>query len=70
MCFTQSPVPQVKANHRITSQVHLGVGYLELPQIEFTANRPMIQLMLRSQKVYLLDAHTDVFVWVGAHSDR
>ena len=52
------------------SQVHLGVGYLELPQLEFSVNRPMTQEMLRTQRVYLLDTYTDVFVWVGAHSDR
>ena len=52
------------------SQVHLGVGYLELPQVEVSGCRPMVQGMLRSQRVYLLDAHTDLFVWVGAHSDR
>ena len=51
-------------------QVHLGVGYLELPQLEFSVNRPMTQQMLRTQRVYLLDSFTDVFVWVGAHSDR
>ncbi|XP_063682429.1 protein flightless-1 homolog isoform X2 [Bolinopsis microptera] len=51
-------------------EVHLGVGYLELPQLEFSVNRPMTQQMLRTQRVYLLDSFTDVFVWVGAHSDR
>ncbi|CAI8051353.1 Protein flightless-1 homolog [Geodia barretti] len=53
----------------ILYRVGLGTGYLELPQVEV----PMGQLkraILKTSDVYILDCHTDIFVWIGRKSAR
>ncbi|CAG0888012.1 unnamed protein product [Cyprideis torosa] len=50
-------------------QVGLGMGYLELPQVEL----PDAQLskdILLSKQVYILDCFSDMFVWFGKNSTR
>ncbi|XP_023218624.1 protein flightless-1-like [Centruroides sculpturatus] len=50
-------------------QVKLGMGYLELPQIELRQNR-LLSTFLDTKHVYILDCHTDVYVWLGQKSTR
>ena len=49
--------------------VGLGMGYLELPQVEIPGNK-LKQEILDTKNVYILDCYTDVFVWVGKKSTR
>ncbi|KAK7075215.1 hypothetical protein SK128_020054 [Halocaridina rubra] len=50
-------------------QVGLGMGYLELPQVEVPEGK-LIQKLLRTKNVYILDCYCDVFVWIGRKSTR
>ena len=43
-------------------QVRLGMGYLELPQVEVPQNK-LEHTLLQSRNVYILDCFLDVFVW-------
>ena len=49
--------------------VGLGMGYLELPQVEVPSNK-LKQDMLKTSSVYILDCYTDLFVWTGKKSTR
>jgi len=49
--------------------IGLGMGYLELPQVEVPNNK-LKQDMLDTKSVYILDCYTDLFVWVGKKSTR
>jgi hypothetical protein len=49
--------------------VGLGMGYLELPQVEIPGHK-MKQDNLQTKNVYILDCYSDVFVWVGKKSTR
>ena len=49
--------------------VGLGMGYLELPQVEVPGQK-LRQELLQTKNVYILDCYTDVFVWVGKKSTR
>ncbi|TRY63076.1 hypothetical protein TCAL_04910 [Tigriopus californicus] len=49
--------------------VGLGMGYLELPQVEIPGHK-MKQEHLQTKNVYLLDCYSDLFVWVGKKSTR
>ena len=49
--------------------VGLGMGYLELPQVEVPGNK-LKQELLNTKNVYILDCYSDVFVWVGKKSTR
>lgn len=50
-------------------QVQLGMGYLELPQVEVPQQK-LVHTLLNSKNVYILDCHTDLFVWFGKKSTR
>lgn len=50
-------------------QVQLGMGYLELPQVELVENK-LTQSVLNSKHVFLLDGFCDLFVWFGKKSTR
>ncbi|RZF40467.1 hypothetical protein LSTR_LSTR000346 [Laodelphax striatellus] len=50
-------------------QVKLGMGYLELPQVEVPHNK-LVHTLLQSRNVYILDCFLDVFVWFGKKSTR
>ena len=54
---------------KLLSSVGLGMGYLELPQVEVPNNR-LKQEMLNTKSVFILDCYTDLFVWVGKKSTR
>ncbi|XP_023344300.1 protein flightless-1 isoform X2 [Eurytemora carolleeae] len=49
--------------------VGLGMGYLELPQVEIPGNK-LKQEHLNTKNVYILDCYSDLFVWVGKKSTR
>ena len=49
--------------------VGLGMGYLELPQVEVPSNK-LKQELLNTKNVFILDCYTDLFVWVGKKSTR
>ncbi|XP_041364511.1 protein flightless-1 homolog isoform X2 [Gigantopelta aegis] len=50
-------------------RVGLGKGYLELPQVEIPKGQ-LVQSLLDTKCVYILDCKTDVFVWIGKKSTR
>lgn len=50
-------------------QVQLGMGYLELPQVEIPEQK-LVHTLLISKNVYILDCYTDLFVWFGQKSTR
>lgn len=50
-------------------QVGLGMGYLELPQVEVPENK-LTKKILKTKNVYILDCYCDVFVWIGRKSTR
>ncbi|XP_059619650.1 protein flightless-1 [Phlebotomus argentipes] len=54
--------------HRLY-QVQLGMGYLELPQVEIP-DQKMVHTLLQSKNVYILDCFGDLFVWFGKKSTR
>lgn len=43
-------------------QVKLGMGYLELPQVEVPHNK-LLRSLLDTENVYILDCFLDLFVW-------
>lgn len=43
-------------------QVQLGMGYLELPQVEVPHGK-LTNTLLNNRNVYILDCHVDVYVW-------
>ncbi|XP_077979602.1 protein flightless-1 homolog isoform X2 [Glandiceps talaboti] len=50
-------------------KVGLGMGYLELPQVDLRRQK-LTQDLLLTKGVYILDCHSDVFVWIGRKSSR
>ncbi|KAJ9590157.1 hypothetical protein L9F63_016713, partial [Diploptera punctata] len=50
-------------------QVRLGMGYLELPQVEVPHSK-LVNTLLNNRNVYILDCYLDVFVWFGKKSTR
>ncbi|XP_076234236.1 FLII actin remodeling protein isoform X2 [Calliopsis andreniformis] len=50
-------------------QVQLGMGYLELPQVEVPHGK-LTNTLLNNRNVYILDCHLDVYVWFGKKSTR
>ncbi|KAK0089106.1 hypothetical protein PV325_009137 [Microctonus aethiopoides] len=50
-------------------QVRLGMGYLELPQVEVPHGK-LCNTLLNNRNVYILDCYLDVFVWFGKKSTR
>ncbi|XP_050429442.1 protein flightless-1 [Adelges cooleyi] len=50
-------------------QVKLGMGYLELPQVEIFHNN-LEHSLLSSKNVYILDCSIDLYVWFGKKSTR
>ena len=48
----------------------IGMGYLELPQVEIPYTGHLTRKLLDTKGVYILDCFTDVFVWIGRKSTR
>ena len=57
-----SPHTDVPLAHPRLYRVGLGKGYLELPQVHIPKNR-LVNKLLDTKCVYILDSITDVFVW-------
>lgn len=65
-------------------KVNLGMGYLELPQVkyqllcehekgpnlELLPKKRLVPALLSTKSVYILDSHSDIFVWMGRKSQR
>jgi hypothetical protein len=51
-------------------KVGIGMGYLELPQVEISYTGHLKRTLLDTKGVYILDCFTDVFVWIGRKSTR
>ncbi len=51
-------------------RVGLGMGYLELPQVECTTRGKLEHRLLESNGVYLIDCLGEVFIWMGKQSTR
>lgn len=49
--------------------IQLGLGYLEMPQPEIPQQK-LVNTLLNSKSVYLLDCGPDLFVWFGKKSTR
>ncbi len=51
-------------------KVGIGMGYLELPQVELPLSGTLTRQLLDSKSVYILDCYEDIFVWIGRKSTR
>uniref|UniRef100_A0A0K0FBY9 Protein flightless-1 homolog (inferred by orthology to a C. elegans protein) n=1 Tax=Strongyloides venezuelensis TaxID=75913 RepID=A0A0K0FBY9_STRVS len=49
--------------------IQLGMGFLEIPQIELKDNI-CEQSMLETKGVYVLDTYSEVFLWIGKKANR
>jgi hypothetical protein len=58
----QTDLDNFKPFHPLLYQVGLGMGFLELPQIEFREGK-LKPSLLDSKSVYILDCSSDLFVW-------
>lgn len=67
------PVEHVDLNFKPMTptlyQVQLGMGYLELPQVEIPQQK-LVHTLLVSKNVYILDCKVNLFVWFGKKSTR
>ncbi|XP_059178446.1 protein flightless-1 homolog [Physella acuta] len=64
-----SPLSDIPVADPRLYRVGLGKGYLELPQVHIPKNR-LVNTLLDTKCVYILDCITDVFVWIGKKSTR
>ncbi|XP_029850864.2 protein flightless-1 [Ixodes scapularis] len=55
--------------HPCLYRVGLGMGYLELPQVDLPGGK-LVESLLDTKNVYLLDVKSDLFVWLGKRSTR
>ncbi|XP_077526880.1 FLII actin remodeling protein isoform X2 [Haemaphysalis longicornis] len=55
--------------HPCLYRVGLGMGYLELPQVEVPEGK-LTQSLLDTKHVYILDCNSELFVWLGKRSTR
>lgn len=62
-------VPDWKAKSPRLYIIQLGLGYLEMPQVEVPQQK-LVHTLLNSKNVYLLDCSPDLFVWFGKKSTR
>lgn len=51
-------------------KVGIGMGYLELPQVEIPYIGHLKRSLLDTKGVYILDCYTDIFVWIGRKATR
>ncbi|XP_077967219.1 protein flightless-1 homolog [Styela clava] len=82
--ITPSDLSVYRGGRPALYRVNLGMGYLELPQVkyqlllehetkpdlELLPKKRLVPTLLNSKAVYILDSHTDVFVWIGRKSQR
>lgn len=50
-------------------QIYLGLGYLEMPQVELKDGK-LVKELLETKNVYILDCWSDAYVWYGKKSTR
>jgi hypothetical protein len=50
-------------------EVQLGMGYIELPQLE-VKNNILHKEMLKPKCVFVLDCTSELFVWIGKKANR
>lgn len=69
----KNPIEHIDLNFTpsqpILYQIQLGMGYLELPQVEVPQQK-LVHTLLNSKNVFILDCYLDVFVWFGKKSTR
>uniref|UniRef100_A0A914HBG3 Gelsolin-like domain-containing protein n=1 Tax=Globodera rostochiensis TaxID=31243 RepID=A0A914HBG3_GLORO len=58
-----------KPERRRLYEVQLGMGFLELPQVELR-NGVLHKELLKPKGVFLLDCTSELFLWVGKNSNR
>lgn len=58
----QSSTPVIKLH-----KMHMGDGYLELPQV-VPASNAIMPSMLASSCVYIIDHESDMYIWIGRKS--
>ncbi|XP_064640268.1 protein flightless-1 homolog isoform X2 [Lineus longissimus] len=58
-----------KPSPPILYNVRLGMGYLELPQVELPQHK-LTQNLLNTKCVYLLDLNSELYIWIGKKSTR
>jgi hypothetical protein len=64
-----SPLVQCTAKHQpIMYRVAMGQGYLELPQVP--CPNGLEKKLLKEHEVFILDCHSDIYVWIGRKSSR
>ncbi|KAK0418524.1 hypothetical protein QR680_013613 [Steinernema hermaphroditum] len=51
-------------------QVQIGMGFLELPQVELPSNGVLKHEILNTKSVYVLDCTSDIFLWFGKKASR
>ncbi|XP_054155123.1 protein flightless-1-like [Oppia nitens] len=62
-------IKQFKPIDPILYKIDLGMGYLELPQVEYKPKQ-LIRKHFETKNVYIMDCSNDVFVWIGRKSAR
>jgi hypothetical protein len=48
----------------------MGMGYLELPQVEFGRGGVLRRELLREKGVFILDCGAELFLWVAKGANR
>ncbi|CAF4590667.1 unnamed protein product, partial [Rotaria sp. Silwood2] len=54
----------------ILYKVDLGQEFIELPQVELEPGGLIKKELLHTRNIYILDCHTELFVWIGKKSAR
>jgi len=65
----ESPQTSIEYPRPVLYKVGLGMGYLELPQVD-VPQHVLVNTLLETKGVYILDCYTDVFIWIGRKSTR
>lgn len=65
----ESSQTDIEYHKPVLYKVGLGMGYLELPQVDVPP-QGLVNTLLETKGVYILDCCTDVFIWIGRKSTR
>ncbi|KAF1743050.1 hypothetical protein MXB_2655, partial [Myxobolus squamalis] len=60
---------EIHLSRPIVYRLHVGSGYIELPQAELSSNR-LTRDILKTDSVYIIDCWDDVYVWSGKKTTR
>lgn len=58
-----------KPDRKKLYQVQMGMGYLDLPQIELKHGILKME-MLQTKCVYILDCNSEIYLWIGKKTNR